>query len=418
MLLQVIAIALICVFTSKTYAYTLNENGNLVSQNLLDKQYISTQGNISLNLDSTKLTINGSLTGNDLYFNISLFTELEVGQTYTMSFDTDIINVMYDAWINGTHYYVNRDNDLTFTLTNDLKTSGAWRFVVGAGAFNNSLVNIMINEGNTALAYEPYGTWYNQQYYDQLQEVANGVQYGTLQYLYYMEFKDSVTQEPIEKDGLTEFTLDYLKEHNAVSNSGSLAVNYFINSTTNPNEHPYTIVMYFNTQVSINMLSMMFTSYATGTIEVYGNTSTIINFSDSNQLIDYQDFNGTAINYINELYVNFSSADAISNISFNSFASQSYQYGFDYGQTIGDQKGYDRGYEQGNADGYQRGLNEGAEQDLENGGMKVLFNSILSYPVNLIRSVFDFEFMGINVASLVMFIVSIGIVAYVITKFL
>ena len=68
--------------------------------------------------------------------------------------------------------------------------------------------------------------------------------------------------------------------------------------------------------------------------------------------------------------------------------------------------------------GYQQGLNVGANQNLETAGMKTLFNSILSYPVNMIRSVFDFEFMGINITSLIMFIVSIGIVAFVIKKFL
>lgn len=99
-----------------------------------------------------------------------------------------------------------------------------------------------------------------------------------------------------------------------------------------------------------------------------------------------------------------------------------YSSGYDSGYNSGYDEGLDKGYENGikanNIDTYNRGFNDGASQNLETGGMKTLFNAILSYPVNMIKSVFDFEFMGINVSSFIMFIISIGIVAFVIKKFL
>ena len=66
--------------------------------------------------------------------------------------------------------------------------------------------------------------------------------------------------------------------------------------------------------------------------------------------------------------------------------------------------------------GYQVGLNEGANQDLATNGFTALLNSIFSYPINFISTVFNFEFMGINVASILLFLVSIGVVLFVIKR--
>lgn len=66
--------------------------------------------------------------------------------------------------------------------------------------------------------------------------------------------------------------------------------------------------------------------------------------------------------------------------------------------------------------GYQVGLNEGANQDLATNGFTALLNSIFSYPINFISSVFNFEFMGINVASILLFLVSICVVLFVVKR--
>lgn len=66
--------------------------------------------------------------------------------------------------------------------------------------------------------------------------------------------------------------------------------------------------------------------------------------------------------------------------------------------------------------GYQVGLNEGASQDLATNGFTALLNSIFSYPINFISTVFNFNFMGINVASILLFLVSIGVVLFVVKR--
>lgn len=66
--------------------------------------------------------------------------------------------------------------------------------------------------------------------------------------------------------------------------------------------------------------------------------------------------------------------------------------------------------------GYQNGLNDAVNTDISNNGFKVLFNSILSFPINFISQSLNFEFMGINVASIVLFLCSVGIVLFVIKR--
>lgn len=67
-------------------------------------------------------------------------------------------------------------------------------------------------------------------------------------------------------------------------------------------------------------------------------------------------------------------------------------------------------------EGYQIGLNEARGLDLETNGFSTLMNSILSYPINFISNVFNFEFMGINVASILLFLVSVGVVIFVVRR--
>lgn len=93
-----------------------------------------------------------------------------------------------------------------------------------------------------------------------------------------------------------------------------------------------------------------------------------------------------------------------------------YQIGFNDGLKEGHYNGYQEGLDNSYSLGYQAGYNVGIQQDVTNSGFRNLFNSILSYPINFISSVFNFEFMGINVASIVLFLVSIGVVLFVIKR--
>jgi len=97
-----------------------------------------------------------------------------------------------------------------------------------------------------------------------------------------------------------------------------------------------------------------------------------------------------------------------------------YNEGYKYGQLSGSDlvneahdKGYNDGFAVGKEAGYSQAINEGVNDN----GFRTLFGSILSYPVNMIRSAFNFEIFGLNVSSLLMFIASIAVVGFVIKKF-
>lgn len=68
-------------------------------------------------------------------------------------------------------------------------------------------------------------------------------------------------------------------------------------------------------------------------------------------------------------------------------------------------------------DGYNDGFNDAINNEFSNSGLNTLFNAILSYPVNFIKEVFNFNFMGVNIAGVITFILSIGIVAFIINYF-
>lgn len=74
-------------------------------------------------------------------------------------------------------------------------------------------------------------------------------------------------------------------------------------------------------------------------------------------------------------------------------------------------------FQNGYNSGYQVGYNQGINESIETTGFRTLINSILSYPVNMIKESFNFEFMGVNIASIILFVVSISIVFFVVKKF-
>lgn len=94
-----------------------------------------------------------------------------------------------------------------------------------------------------------------------------------------------------------------------------------------------------------------------------------------------------------------------------------YNRGYDAAENQNYADGYNEGYSLGHTDGYNSGYNEGANSDLTTNGFRVMLNTIVSYPINFLKTAFNFELFGINISALIMFILSCGIVLWVINKF-
>lgn len=87
-----------------------------------------------------------------------------------------------------------------------------------------------------------------------------------------------------------------------------------------------------------------------------------------------------------------------------------YEVGYDNGVISGKEIGYDEGYDVGLNDGIEQGQSEDPY------GLDDMFFGILDAPFNVIRNALNFEILGINISSFVLFIITAFIVLFVIKK--
>ena len=115
-----------------------------------------------------------------------------------------------------------------------------------------------------------------------------------------------------------------------------------------------------------------------------------------------------------------------SNFAFNfDGINYDYQTGYDYGYSqalidiknnpndydLYDKSQYDGNYTSGYNQGYNQGVLEG--EGLGERGFLVMFNAIMNAPFNILNGLLNFELFGINLFSLVSFILTIGIIVFV-----
>lgn len=433
--------AIVGIFTfflgiNNTYAWSIDNDGNIVSDNLFNSQSKETNV-ITFEFNGSELILSGSYSGSgDLYYGFNLLSDLELNQSYSISFTTDNTNILYDTWINGSHYFVDYDSPLIIdNLTSNLKNAD-WRFVLPCGNYNNTIIKIMINKGMTPLSYEPYGIFYSSQNYNALLEngissiIKNSLN-GTTAKLFALNDRYIPTDNLsyyINNSGVYQEVITY-------NNSSSP---YYSLSSNNPNINhiiydDYTSyfdrygAIFYSFSVPVSIDSLIFErGDTTGTryINIWfnDNSMTQLTIDEGSDNRRYVIFTNTERKLITNILCTaeggFNAVDSFSVPNSTAIYSSGFDTGYNNGYNDGLDNGYENGIKANNSDSYNRGYNDGAYSNLENSGMRTLFNSILSYPVNMIKTVFDFEFMGINISSLIMFIISIGIVAFVIKKFL
>ena len=143
------------------------------------------------------------------------------------------------------------------------------------------------------------------------------------------------------------------------------------------------------------------------TINYDDNTSDRVDTINGNYTFQFN--NNKNINQI--IFESVHSDDSF--LEFNYIAS-GYNQGYNQGYNDGELVGYDSGYNQG----YNQGLNDGEiNGGLETSGFKSLINTIISYPINLIKTSLSFEIFGINVAGVIFFLLTLGLVIFVVKKF-
>lgn len=99
-----------------------------------------------------------------------------------------------------------------------------------------------------------------------------------------------------------------------------------------------------------------------------------------------------------------------------------YNIGYNMGFSDGEDSGYDIGYSVGEEDGIKKGKTIGyKEYEDEKGAsfkLKDLLFGIIDAPFNIIKSALNFEIFGINLSSVILFLISTSLVFFVIRFFM
>lgn len=112
-------------------------------------------------------------------------------------------------------------------------------------------------------------------------------------------------------------------------------------------------------------------------------------------------------------------------VIFESWESESYQIGYDNGYNTGYDTGYNTGYDIGLNAGYDNGYNQGYENGKTDGISTAndytflgLFGAVADTPVMMIRSLFNFDFFGVNLLTVVLSLFTGVILFYLLRKLL
>lgn len=118
-----------------------------------------------------------------------------------------------------------------------------------------------------------------------------------------------------------------------------------------------------------------------------------------------------SIGYKYDKFYNFNSV----NFSDNEIFQNGYDAGYNLGLDEGTTEGYNNGYSTGYDVGFGNGRNEGI-QNANNYSFLGLFGAMIDAPLIGLRSLFNFEFLGINLLSFITSLLTIALITFVIKK--
>lgn len=105
-----------------------------------------------------------------------------------------------------------------------------------------------------------------------------------------------------------------------------------------------------------------------------------------------------------------------------------YQDGYENGLVSGYNNGYDTGYQDGSTSGYNSGYTNGYNKGYQDGydytenlddySVQSMLMTILDYPLKLVKDVTNVELFGVNLYSVITFVLSITLIAFVIKYFI
>ena len=425
-------IAFICSFGVSTYAWSLDSNGNLQSDNLIDNsssvfEMGAVSYNIGLSYSQNKVssnarirTINLVSVDSSLTYSLSVPSPyLVIAQGYNRGLQVSSYGTQFNqalsslsfSGVDSVSIIVRKSDNSNFTNINDI-----------------SNIDLMFNIGNVQ-SYEPYGTIY---YSEPNMNKLVQSNYGSF------AFADSISI--YWNDG----TYDHL--YKTYSSCYEMALETwckFINGSIQIDDYGFIFVTCGGDSDWNYVLRV---HYPSGSVKIsnyniwylYGLVRFKFLCYDNTYISQTSSItaNPLVLDLTNNSYNNLNENSYISDIVFSRYTpnialpygrigtpidSNYYNDGYNDGVQDGFDDGFDEGWDEGWDEGYsighQEGYRDGTREDFTTNGFKTLIGSIFNYPINFIRGVFNFEFFGINIASFIMFILSIGIVIFVIRRF-
>ena len=422
--------SLITALAIPSFAYSEDSKGNLVSDNLINYQEINSNKYTDLGNNSFRLNWGGAVS------TITLpYSSFEANTQYSLTI-TKISGANYWAY----QFYWNYTDNTSAKFTNNQGVgNGTYSYTSASNKTLSSITivlnyeadfkDLMLNKGQSK-SYEPYGyTYYSQENYND----ALNNDYGIFRLCSSIDLTLTYTDgsnrvNTYSWDNILDLITDkhYIKCSNGVFsyNNSSLSMDLLGGSSN------ATAKWQFNFNGTYPQIKQFPTFIASGydlryqIVDAQGSLFAYDNITND-AVVDLTQYNLKQIGYI-QLYtgavaiaVNFTSLYFANdyNVAYTNGYNDGYEVGQNEGQENGMDLGYQEGFRDGKIEGYDNGYNEALGEDISSRGFWGLLNSIMSYPVNMIKSVFNFEFMGINIAGLITFIVSIVIVIFIVHRF-
>lgn len=133
---------------------------------------------------------------------------------------------------------------------------------------------------------------------------------------------------------------------------------------------------------------------------------------------------GAHMDYTNEQVINEVMRQLIFDVNYDMtpLLEGRYNNGYHMGFSDGEDSGYDIGYSVGEEDGIKKGKTIGyKEYEDEKGAsfkLKDLLFGVIDAPFNIIKSALNFEIFGINLSSVILFLISTSLVFFVVRFFM
>lgn len=133
---------------------------------------------------------------------------------------------------------------------------------------------------------------------------------------------------------------------------------------------------------------------------------------------------GAHMDYTNEQVINEVMRQLLFDVNYDMtpLLEGRYNNGYNMGFSDGEDSGYDIGYSVGEEDGIKKGKTIGyKEYEDEKGAsfkLKDLLFGVIDAPFNIIKSALNFEIFGINLSSVILFLISTSLVFFVVRFFM